>query len=65
MLYVRICIGLAMEDFYLFQDRELRREIFFENIMRQGFHPYQVNLFKYRRARFFKIDRALKGFQAP
>jgi len=57
--------GLAMEDFLLFQDRELRRCYFFETIMRQSFHPYQWIFFKRRRARFYKVDRAVRGVIVP
>lgn len=54
--------GLAMEDFLLFQDRELRRCFFFEHNMRSNFHPYQWVLFKRRRARFYKVERGCRGF---
>lgn len=57
--------GLAMEDIMVHQDRELRREMLFENIQRQSCHPYQHLMFKRRRARFFKVDRAVKGFVVP
>jgi hypothetical protein len=54
--------GFAMEDFLLFQDRELRRCFIFEHNMRSNFHPYQWVLFKRRRARYYKVERGLRGF---
>jgi len=57
--------GLAMEDFLLHQDRELRRDYLFEHIIRQGCHPYQHLFFKRRRARYYKIERGLRGFWVP
>ena len=47
--------GLAMEDFFLHKDRELRRCYFFETALRQSCHPYQWLLFKRRRARYYKV----------
>lgn len=57
--------GLAMEDFLVHADRELRRDLLFEHIIRQGCHPYQHLFFKRRRARFYKIERGLRGFFVP
>jgi len=33
--------------------------------MRQSFHPYQWIFFKRRRARFYKVERGLRGFYVP
>jgi hypothetical protein len=57
--------GLAMEDFLLHSERELRREVLFETIIRQGCHPYQHLFFKRRRARYYKVERGLRGFFVP
>lgn len=54
-----------MEDFFTFQERELRREPFFETIMRGTMHPYTWLLFKRRRARYEKVERGLRGFFVP
>jgi len=57
--------GLAMEDFLVHTERELRRDYLFEHIIRQGCHPYQHLFFKRRRARFYKVERAVRGFFVP
>lgn len=57
--------GLALEDFYLFNDRELRRDPLFETILRQSLHPYMHVLFKARRRRYYKVERAVRGFWVP
>jgi len=57
--------GLAMEDFLLFQDRELRRCYFFETVARANLHPYTWIFFKRRRARYYKVERGLRGFYVP
>jgi hypothetical protein len=57
--------GLAIEDFWVHQDRELRREYLFEMILRQSCHPYQHLMFKRRRARYYKVERAVRGFLVP
>lgn len=33
--------------------------------MRQGFHPYQWILFMKRRARYYKVERGVRGFFVP
>jgi hypothetical protein len=57
--------GLAMEDFIVHSERELRRDYMFEQIIRQGCHPYQHLFYKRRRARFYKVERAVRGFFVP
>mmetsp|Transcript_40905 Transcript_40905/g.47561 ORF Transcript_40905/g.47561 Transcript_40905/m.47561 type:complete len:332 (+) Transcript_40905:39-1034(+) len=57
--------GLAPEDFELHTDREQRRDYFTESIWRQSCHPYQPLLFKRRRARYYKVERAVRGFFVP
>lgn len=57
--------GLALEDFFVFQDRELRRCMLFENVARNSLHPFQLTLFQYRRARYYKVERAVRGFIVP
>jgi len=57
--------GLAIEDFWVHNDRELRRDYLFEHMIRQGCHPYQHLMFRRRRARYYKVERALRGFYVP
>jgi len=57
--------GLTFEDFYLFNDRELRRDPLFEHINRQSLHPYMHLFFRRRRIRYYKVERALRGFFVP
>jgi len=57
--------GLSLEDFYLFNDRELRRDPLWEHICRQSLHPYMHVLFKARRRRYYKVERGLRGFWVP
>lgn len=57
--------GLAFEDTYLYTEDDFRRNPFFEHIVRESTHPYQTLLFLWRRQRYFKVDMALKGFEAP
>jgi hypothetical protein len=54
-----------MEDMIVFQDRELRRCPLYENIARQSFNPYQYILFAKRRARYYKVERGVRGSYAP
>jgi len=62
---IALQIGLSLEDFHLHNDRDQRREYLFETINRQSCHPYQHLFFKRRRARYYKVERALRGFYAP
>lgn len=57
--------GLALEDFFLHKDRELRRCYIFETVLRQSCHPYQWVLFRRRRARYYKVERGLRGCYVP
>jgi hypothetical protein len=57
--------GLSMEDFILHTDRDQRREVLFETVNRESCHPYQHLFFKKRRARYYKVERALRGFYVP
>ncbi|KAL4480456.1 hypothetical protein ABPG74_020972 [Tetrahymena malaccensis] len=57
--------GLTLEDSLLFMDRELRRCYFFETVARQNLHPYTVLFMKKRRARYYKVERGLRGFYVP
>jgi len=57
--------GLSMEDFLLHTDREQRRDMLFETVNRESCHPYQHLFFRKRRARYYKVERALRGFYVP
>lgn len=57
--------GLSWEDMFLHQDRELRRCVFFEHVVRTSAHPYEWLLYKKRRGRYYKVERALRGFYVP
>lgn len=57
--------GLSFEDLFLHTDRELRRCVFFEHVVRSSAHPYEWLLYKRRRGRYYKVERALRGFYAP
>lgn len=57
--------GLAWEDLFLHHDRELRRCVFFEHVVRTACHPYEWLLPKRRRGRYYKVERALRGFFVP
>lgn len=57
--------GLANEDVSLYVEEEFRRGAYFEHIQRESTHPYQHLLYGWRRQRYFKVDTALKGFEAP
>jgi hypothetical protein len=54
-----------MEDLVVFEDRELRRDPFFEALQRQSCHPYTWLLYQKRRARYYKVERAVRGTYAP
>lgn len=56
--------GLSWDDGHLHSDRELRRCVFFEHVARTGLHPYQWLLPKRRRARYYKVERGVRGFYA-
>lgn len=57
--------GLSFEDIYVHTDRDMRRCYFFETVARQNLHPYQFIFFKRRRARFYKVERGLRGCWVP
>ena len=57
--------GLAPEDVFGFQEYEVRRGIFLENIFRESCHPYQWLFYRYRRLRYYKIERVTQGFFVP
>ena len=57
--------GLAFEDTKLYVEEDFRRSPYFEHIQRESAHPYQYNMFAWRRQRYFKVDMAVKGFEAP
>ena len=58
-------IGLTFEDTQLYIEEEFRRSPYLEHIFRESTHPYQQQLFAWRRHRYFKVDVALKGFESP
>jgi len=43
----------------------LRRDPWFESIARGSFHPYTWLFFKRRRARYYKVERGVRGFFVP
>jgi len=57
--------GLALEDYILHTDREQRRDMFFETVNRESCHPYQHLFYRKRRARYFKVEKAIRGFKVP
>lgn len=56
---------MTLEDTYLFTDRELRRDYLFETLARQNLHPYTYLFMRKRRARYFKVERGVRGFFVP
>merc|ERR1712183_317440 len=57
--------GYAMDDFYQVSDKDLRRSPFFEHIWRETCHPYQYLMAKYKRMRYYKVERIIQGFYVP
>ena len=57
--------GMTMEDFHLYDEEDFRRSPFHEHVLREATHPYQQLLHGWRRSRYFKVDMAMKGFEAP
>lgn len=57
--------GFTMDDFEVYSEKDLRRSPFMENIWRDSCHPYQWLMFKYRRLRYFKMDRVIQGTFMP
>lgn len=57
--------GLAMEDWFMFKGEEMRRDPLFEHVLRESTNPTMFNMYKWRRERYFKVDGAVKGFEAP
>ena len=57
--------GFTMDDFEVYSERELRRSPFMENVWRDSCHPYQWLLYKYRRMRYYKVERGIQGFFMP
>jgi len=54
-----------MDDFEVYHEKNLRRSPFFENVWRDSTHPYQWLMYKYRRMRYFKVERGIQGFFMP
>lgn len=57
--------GYAMEDVYVVSDTDLRRSPFYEHMVRETCHPYQYLMQKYKRMRYFKVERIIQGFYVP
>lgn len=57
--------GLVMEDFWVHNEREQRRDLFTETVWKQSCHPLQPLFFRRRRGRYYKIERAVRGFYVP
>jgi hypothetical protein len=56
--------GFVADD-YNHTETELRRGILRENILRESCHPYEQLFYRYRRLRYFKVDRIIQGFFVP
>jgi hypothetical protein len=57
--------GYIPDDTELYEETELRRGLFLENVFREATHPYQHLFHIYRRMRYFKVERAVQGFIVP
>jgi hypothetical protein len=57
--------GYAMDDFYVHTEKDLRRSPFYEHIWRESTHPYEYLMYKYRRQRYYKVERVIQGFYVP
>jgi len=57
--------GWAMDDAYVYTEKDLRRSPFYEHIWRDSCHPYQYLLYQYRRLRYYKVERVCQGFFVP
>jgi len=57
--------GYAMDDFYVYTEKDLRRSPFYEQMWRESTHPYQYLMYKYRRVRYYKVERVCQGFYVP
>lgn len=57
--------GLTFEDKLLHADPELRRNVLHEHMYRESLHPYHWVLKGRRRERYWKVERALRGFFVP
>jgi len=57
--------GLILEDFWVHNERDQRRDYFTETVWKQSCHPYQPLFYRRRRGRYYKIERAVRGFQVP
>lgn len=54
-----------MDDFYVYSEKDLRRSPFYEHVWRESCHPYQWLMYKYRRLRYYKVERVIQGFFVP
>jgi len=57
--------GWAMDDTYIHTEKDLRRSPFYEHVWRESCHPYQYLMYKYRRMRYYKVERVCQGFYVP
>jgi hypothetical protein len=57
--------GYVPDDLELYEEIDLRRGLFLENVFREGTHPYQFMFHFYRRMRYFKVERSVQGFVVP
>ena len=58
-------MGYTWDDVIMFDEKDLRRSPLYENIFREATHPYEWMQYKWRRERFFKVDRVMNGFEVP
>lgn len=57
--------GWAMDDAYVYTEKDLRRSPFYEHMWRESCHPYQYLMYFYRRLRYYKVERVVQGFFVP
>jgi hypothetical protein len=57
--------GTSPCDLEVYADSEFRREVMFEHIQREGFHPYEFVWRKRKMARYEKMAFALWGCKVP
>lgn len=57
--------GYVPDDNETYEETDLRRGLFLENVFREACHPYQYMFHTYRRMRYFKVERSVQGFVVP
>ena len=62
---VELSRGYIPDDTEVHAEWDLRRGIFLEHVLRESCHPLYWLMYKYRRQRFFKIERTTQGLLVP